>query len=157
MPTNYSKTTRPFLSEINNITIDFLNIKTLDIDDIKCTFDLFVYMNIKWKDPRIDISSDINNSAALNSALADQLWKPDLFIFNQKLFKGVILLNDQHPGSVWINNNKDLSTMIIWVILRLSQNYFQIFFQFMRDHLRPSIIVEWILKLIHLTCIIVTS
>ena len=49
------------MNEINNITIDFLNIKTLDIDDIKCTFDLFVYMNIKWKDPRIDISSDINN------------------------------------------------------------------------------------------------
>ena len=92
LPKNYSTTTRPFLNEINNITIDFLNIKTLDIDDIKCTFDLFVYINIKWKDARIEISLDINNSAALNSAFADQLWKPDLFIFNQKLFKGVILV-----------------------------------------------------------------
>ena len=69
---------------------------------------------------------DINNSAALNSALADQLWKPNLFIFNQKLFKGVILLNDQHPGSVWINNNKDLSIMIICGN-KIHQNHFQIF------------------------------
>ena len=126
LTTNYSKTTRPFLNEINNITIDFLNIKTLDIDDIKCTFDLFVYMNIKWKDTRIETSLDINNSAALNSALADQLWKPDLFIFNQKLFKGVILLNDQHPGSVWINNNKDLIIMIICGN-KIDQNYFKSF------------------------------
>ena len=121
LPTNYSQTTRPFLNEINNITIDFLNIKTLDIDDIKCTFDLFVYINIKWKEPRIEISSDINNSTALNSALSDQLWKPDLFIFNQKLFKGVILLNDQHPGSIWINNKKDLSIKIISLLLRLTK------------------------------------
>ena len=108
LPKNYSQTTRPLLTETNNITIDFLIIKTLDINDIKCTFELYLYINLKWKDPRIESTINITNSIALNSALTDLLWKPDLFISNQKLYKEKTLLNERPPGSVWMNNDKDL-------------------------------------------------
>ena len=63
---------------------------------------------MKWKDSRIEIPSNISNSIALNPALANQLWKPDLLILNQKMFKGFTLLNNRQSGSIWINNNKDL-------------------------------------------------
>ena len=108
LPKNYSQTTRPLLTETNNVTIDFNIIRTLDIDDIKCTFELYLYINLKWKDPRIESTINITNSIALNSALTDLLWKPDLFTLNQKLYKEKTLLNERPPGSVWMNNDKDL-------------------------------------------------
>ena len=112
LPKNYSQTTRPLLTETNNVTIDFNIIRTLDIDDIKCTFELYLYINLKWKDPRIESTINITNSIALNSALTDLLWKPDLFTSHQKLYKEKTLLNTRPPGSVWMNHDKDLGLMI---------------------------------------------
>ena len=108
LPKNYSQATRPFLKLRNNVTIDFLHIKTLNIDDFKCSFEIYLYVNLKWKDSRIEIDSDISNSIALNSELTSLLWKPDLFTYNQKTFKGFILLNNRPLESIWIDNNKNL-------------------------------------------------
>ena len=87
MPKNYSRTAAPVnpSSPIEVILkIDHLDI--LEIDDIKFTIKLQMYLGILWKEPRIfknsTIAEDDERGTNLDLKYLDTLWVPDLDIYN---------------------------------------------------------------------------
>ncbi|QQP40987.1 Gammaaminobutyric acid receptor subunit deltalike, partial [Caligus rogercresseyi] len=73
------------------------------------------YFNVLWKEPRLTYSEkftrEVNNSSPetlipVNLELVNELWLPNIFIYNLKTFKVVEVLS-KHAG-LWITSEKDI-------------------------------------------------
>ena len=90
LPQNYSRTISPLDHNHSGspmevaLKIDHLDI--LEVDDIKFTIKLQMFLGIEWEDPRIlknNISTeDAERGTNLDLKYLDILWVPDLDVYN---------------------------------------------------------------------------
>ena len=73
------------------------------------------YFNVLWQEPRLHISErflkELNSTSPdtmipVNLELVNELWLPNIFIYNLKTFKVVEVLS-KHAG-LWITTNNDV-------------------------------------------------
>ena len=87
LPGNYTKSVSPFNGrEPTEVAIDFEILQILEIDDVRFTISILMYLGGSWVDPRI-ISLDQVDPAEkipIDIGFADDLWLPDIYIYDMK-------------------------------------------------------------------------
>ncbi|XP_071746375.1 acetylcholine-gated chloride channel subunit acc-3 isoform X2 [Lepeophtheirus salmonis] len=115
LPTNYSKFELPIPNSVNLVEIGIDIGEVLRINDKEYSVTFSSYFNVLWKEPRLQYSDkftkEVNNSSPetlipVNLELVNELWLPNIFIYNLKTFKVVEVLS-KHAG-LWITSEKDI-------------------------------------------------
>ena len=92
LPKNYSKYEIPHKDRPNQVGvgIQITEILNVDIKDYSVTMALF--LDISWRDPRVVMEKDLSKAQGEDSYiphpvdLIDQLWVPDIFVYNVSKF-----------------------------------------------------------------------
>ena len=84
IPTDYDKHNRP-IEETVLIGVDIDIIEVLTINDQDFSTTIMMYIGATWEEPRI--ISNNNSKAPVDLSIIDDLWIPDLYIYNMKKFK----------------------------------------------------------------------
>ena len=84
---NYSRDTAPIndsSKEPIEVTLRINHLDILEIDDIKYTIKLQMYLGIEWNEPRLVLTENRkeNKDISLDIKHLDALWVPDLDIYN---------------------------------------------------------------------------
>ena len=68
------------------ITLSFLNINVVKVDDREFSITLRMYLRIHWTEPRLIVSNVIEKKSKtpLDTSLLDYLWLTNFFIYNLK-------------------------------------------------------------------------
>ena len=87
LPGNYSRMTAPKNNESNDpieVTLRITHLDILEVNDIKFTIKLQMYLGIEWEEPRIMQmeSKEKKKDVPLDIEQLDNLWIPDLDIYN---------------------------------------------------------------------------
>ena len=87
LPKNYSYMVAPkneSSSDPIEVTLRINHLDILEIDDIKYTIKLQMYLGIEWEEPRIlrIESKEEKQDVSLDMKQLDKLWIPDLDIYN---------------------------------------------------------------------------
>ena len=93
LPKNYSRIGAPFSDSIHHhhetpllVTLRTNHLDVLEVNDLKYTIKLQMYLGLEWNDPRIiritDEEHKIPDRTALDLNQLDILWVPDLDIYN---------------------------------------------------------------------------
>ena len=89
VPISYDKTVLPLQNETNNVKVDFKGIRILKVDDEDFTITLSFLFYMNWIDTRLNVQSHSEDLVYrnktftyLNSAVMDEIWLPDPYIFN---------------------------------------------------------------------------
>ena len=87
LPKNYSRMAAPKNNESNEpieVTLRITHLDILEVDDIKFTIKLQMYLGIEWEEPRIvELESKSKKTdVPLDIEQLDNLWIPDLDIYN---------------------------------------------------------------------------
>uniref|UniRef100_A0A7M5WX17 Neurotransmitter-gated ion-channel ligand-binding domain-containing protein n=2 Tax=Clytia hemisphaerica TaxID=252671 RepID=A0A7M5WX17_9CNID len=97
--TGYSKVSIPYLKNHNKTldvltSITVLNIGNLNTEEM--TFEVEVYFDMKWMDPRLAFKEYLNASYVLvpGETAYQHIWVPDLFIRNMKFSESSTFLTD---------------------------------------------------------------
>jgi len=118
LPQDYNKFDLPFQNDVNPIDIGIDITDVLRINDKEYSVEFSSYFNVMWREPRLEIPlvflADLNSSSGLgqgsmipvNLELVNQLWLPNIFIYNLKTFKVVEVLS-KHAG-LWITRDKEI-------------------------------------------------
>ncbi|XP_059082147.1 glycine receptor subunit beta-like isoform X3 [Tigriopus californicus] len=121
LPVDYSKFELPMPTDINKISISAYIDEVMHVkeDDYSITFSC--YLNVKWSDPRIHLDRDFGKEQAgvggkgserqtilvpVTLEMVDELWLPNVFIYNMKEFKVTNVLNKQ--AGLWIGTDKSI-------------------------------------------------
>ena len=84
IPTDYDKHNRPIEGTVV-IGLDIDIIEVLAINDQEFSTTIMMYIGANWEEPRLMSSKD--TKAPVDLSLIDDLWIPDLYIYNMKKFK----------------------------------------------------------------------
>jgi hypothetical protein len=87
LPNDYNKLAVPFKeSGQMEISINFEILQILEIDDIQFTVSMLMYLGVTWEDHRISgpTPEDSNLMVPINIKFADDLWLPDIYIYDLK-------------------------------------------------------------------------
>jgi len=114
---DYNKFDLPFPNHVNPIDIGIDITDVLRINDKEYSVEFSSYFNVMWTEPRLEIPSlfltDMNSTSLseqsmipVNLELVNQLWLPNIFIYNLKTFKVVEVLS-KHAG-LWITKDKEI-------------------------------------------------
>ena len=86
IPSNYSKSVRPYLNQPNNILVQLNKLKVIKVSDFDSTIRLSLELLLQWKDSRIIISEEENLEESkiliLNKDLLDLLWIPEIYVYD---------------------------------------------------------------------------
>jgi len=89
VPISYDKTVLPLQNETNNVKVDFKGIRILKVDDEDFTITLSFLFYMNWIDTQLNVQSHSEDLVYrnktftyLNSAVMDEIWLPDPYIFN---------------------------------------------------------------------------
>lgn len=117
LPLDYNKFDLPFRDKTNIIDIGIDITDVLRINDKEYSVEFSSYFNVMWTEPRLHIPqrflSELNSSESsagemipVNLELVNELWLPNIFIYNLKTFKVVEVLS-KHAG-LWITRDKEI-------------------------------------------------
>ena len=111
IPSNYSKSVRPYLNQPNNILVQLNKLKVIKVIDFESTIRLSLELLLQWKDSRIIISEDENLEESkiliLNKDLLDLLWIPEIYIYDLHNIKKHSLIQASE-NLILIKNNSSL-------------------------------------------------
>ena len=98
LPENYNKQTLPFTNKTNDVYIEFLDLKILNINDYDCTIKWQIGLNISWIEPRLILKKEEPNSLwiVLEQPFIESLWKPDIFIQDLKSARIPSFIREYH-------------------------------------------------------------
>ena len=87
IPKSYDMTILPLQNEINQIDINFINIRIIKVDDEESTITLSLWLQMYWKDSRLIVKSHSEDSSRnnltftpFNSAIIKHVINPIAFI-----------------------------------------------------------------------------
>ena len=111
IPSNYSKSVRPYLNQPNNILVQLNKLKVIKVIDFESTIRLSLELLLQWKDSRIIISEEENLEESkiliLNKDLLDLLWIPEIYIYDLHNIKKHSLIQASE-NLILIKNNSSL-------------------------------------------------
>ena len=111
IPSNYSKSVRPYLNHPNNILVQLNKLKVIKVSDFDSTIRLSLELLLQWKDSRIIISEEENLEESkiliLNKDLLDLLWIPEIYIYDLHNIKKHSLIQASE-NLILIKNNSSL-------------------------------------------------
>ena len=111
IPSNYSKSVRPYLKQPNNILVQLNKLKVIKVSDFDSTIRLSLELLLQWKDSRIIISEEENLEESkiliLNKDLLDLLWIPEIYIYDLHNIKKHSLIQASE-NLILIKNNSSL-------------------------------------------------
>jgi hypothetical protein len=90
----------PLMDEPNHINIEIHISDVLKINDRDFSITFSIYFNVQWREPRLQIdssffqnrSSEEDQLQPVDLNLINDLWVPNVFIYNLKTFKVCIVL-----------------------------------------------------------------
>ena len=91
------------MNETNEVRVDFSSVKILKVDDLECKITLSFALYLTWREPRLIIPKEVAPYVALDKSFFNQLWKPDVYIFNLQSIKKQALFYD-FEGLYLVNN-----------------------------------------------------
>jgi len=117
LPHDYNKFDLPFPNQVNPIDIGIDITDVLRINDKEYSVEFSSYFNVMWTEPRLHIPkrflTDLNftrgssqSMIPVNLELVNELWLPNVFIYNLRTFKVVEVLS-KHAG-LWITLNNEI-------------------------------------------------
>ena len=111
IPSNYSKSVRPYLNHPNNILVQLNKLKVIKVSDFDSTIRLSLELLLQWKDSRIIISEEENLEESkiliLHKDLLDLLWIPEIYIYDLHNIKKHSLIQASE-NLILIKNNSSL-------------------------------------------------
>ena len=110
IPSNYSKSVRPYLKQPNNILVQLNKLKVIKVSDFDSTIRLSLELLLQWKDSRIIISEEENLEESiliLNKDLLDLLWIPEIYVYDLHNIKKHSLIQASE-NLILIKNNSSL-------------------------------------------------
>ena len=84
----------PFTDKPNLITVNLGVDSVIGIDEKDFSFTFAGYMNLQWKEPRLEIRN--NNHSGLvpvDAGIIEELWLPNVFIYNLKTLEVIEVLS----------------------------------------------------------------
>lgn len=117
LPADYNKFDLPYRDRTNIIDIGIDITDVLRINDKEYSVEFSSYFNVMWTEPRLHIPDrflhELNESDSaagemipVNLELVNELWLPNIFIYNLKTFKVVEVLS-KHAG-LWITRDREI-------------------------------------------------
>jgi len=117
LPADYNKFDLPYRDRTNIIDIGIDITDVLRINDKEYSVEFSSYFNVMWTEPRLHIPdrflNELNESdiaagemIPVNLELVNELWLPNIFIYNLKTFKVVEVLS-KHAG-LWITRDREI-------------------------------------------------
>ena len=105
MPTTYSRINVPVLDSNHNhrkhepivVTLKTDHLDVLEVNDLKYTIKLQMYLGIRWRDPRIikiTNGTDKEDRTALDLNQLHILWVPDMDIYNLSKIENFRVIRD---------------------------------------------------------------
>ena len=105
MPTTYSRTSVPVLDydhhhhshEPIEVTLKTDHLDVLEVNDLKYTIKLQMYLGIRWRDPRIikiTNGTDKEDRTPLDLNQLQYLWVPDIDIYNLSKIESFRVIRD---------------------------------------------------------------
>ena len=108
IPQNYSKSVKP--SSLVKVSMNFGAIQFLEIDDSKSIIELYLYMEYRWQEPRLIVSSKSPEYMPLAKEFLDLLWTPDFYFFGQqKIEIRYHITGGVSTESLWLRKNNFVS------------------------------------------------
>jgi len=117
LPDNYVKFELPHKDQTNKIGISMDIDEVMQINDEDHSITISMYLNVDWQEPRLKMlpsfgaSSRPKNSGKsgpvpTNVELIEDLWLPNIFIYNLKTFKVIEVLSKL--SGLWIDSEKNV-------------------------------------------------
>ena len=124
IPSNYSKSVRPYLTQPNNILVQLNKLKVIKVSDFDSTIKLSLELSLQWKDTRIIISEENLEEwkiLILNKDLFDLLWIPEIYIYDLHSIKKHSLIQASEILTL-IKNDSSLQYRYQFSILKYNFN-----------------------------------
>lgn len=114
LPRNYSSMDIPLTDEPNHIGIEIHISDVLKINDRDFSITFSLYFNVQWREPRLQIdpsffqnrSSEEDQLQPVDLNLINDLWVPNVFIYNLKTFKVIDVLSKL--AGLWVNSKNEI-------------------------------------------------
>jgi len=115
LPSNYSSMDIPVLNKANLIKIEIHISDVLVINDRDFSITYSLYFNVHWWDPRIHVNKDFfkdrvapepDTLTPVDLNLINDLWVPNVFIYNLKTFQVIDVLS--RLAGLWVSPDKDI-------------------------------------------------
>ena len=110
LPDDYNKFDFPEKDEAIQIGVDFSLNDIIKISDHDQSITVSVFLNLEWPETRLTLLPEFSKDSTgykmipVELALVKNLWLPNIFIYNMKEYKKMVLLSD--VAGVWISTNK---------------------------------------------------
>jgi len=97
----------PFTDKPNLITVNLGVDSVIGIDEKDFSFTFAGYMNLQWKEPRLEIRNNSHSGLVpVDAGIIEELWLPNVFIYNLKTLEVIEVLSKM--TGVWIDEKKDI-------------------------------------------------
>lgn len=114
LPRNYSSMDIPMTDVPNHIGIEIHISDVLKINDRDFSITFSLYFNVQWREPRLQIdqnffqnrSIDVDQLQPVDLNLINDLWVPNVFIYNLKTFKVIDVLSKL--AGLWVNAKNEI-------------------------------------------------
>ena len=95
LPDNYDRLDKPYNDRPVEVKVDLDVTQILDINDVEFTLSLSMYFGVRWEEPRLISNASSNETyVAADISFFDQLWVPDVYIYNLKNIKKYKIFTD---------------------------------------------------------------
>ena len=84
----------PFNDKPNQITVNLGVDSVIGIDEKDFSFTFAGYMNLQWKEPRLEIRNNSHSGLVpVDAGIIEELWLPNVFIYNLKTLEVIEVLS----------------------------------------------------------------
>lgn len=98
IPSNYDKLQRPGRDIVKvNLQIDIIEV--VEFDDKEFTSTIMMYFKTSWIEPRLMTNTSTKHTIDLS--ILDDLWKPDIYIYNLKRIRSHMIFSDMAGKSLY--------------------------------------------------------
>ena len=118
IPDNYDKFEMPDKHVHVDIGIEVVEI--LEVNDHDFSTAMYLYFDFSWTDPRLINNATSGKTLQIETSFMDNLWVPDIYIYNLKSFYnsrvltdfGGLIILEFHKKITWNKNQNEFTSSI---------------------------------------------
>ena len=110
LPSDYNRLIKPFPNQPVDIKCDLDILQILEINDGKFYVTFSMYFGVQWEEPRLIQSEEEktkeNPYVPIDLSLFEQLWVPDIYIYDLKSIRSYKIFTDF--AGLWVVNGNQI-------------------------------------------------
>ena len=111
LPSDYNRLIKPFPNQPVEIKCDLDILQILEINDGKFYVTFSMYFGVQWEEPRLiqslsEEKTKENPYVPIDLSLFDQLWVPDIYIYDLKSIRSYKIFTDF--AGLWVVNGSQI-------------------------------------------------